>query len=39
MADIHKTGFDLIALYGRNTGHSDNGGECEIYELNNETSA
>ena len=39
MADIHKNGFDLIALYGRNTGHSDNGGECEIYELNNETGA
>lgn len=36
---VQKNGFDLIALYGRNTGYSDNGGECGIYELNNETGA
>lgn len=26
-SDAQKNGFDLIALYGRNTGYSDNGGE------------
>ena len=32
-------GFDLIALYGRNTGYSDKGEDCRIYHLNNETGA
>lgn len=35
--NIRNNSFDLISLYGRNTGHSDNGGDCRIYELNNET--
>ena len=36
---MQKNSFDLIALYGRNTGHSDKDGECTVYELNNETGA
>jgi len=31
--------FDLIALYGRNTGYSDKNDDCRIYRLNNETGA
>ncbi len=31
--------FDLIALYGRNTGYSDESDDCRIYHLNNETGA
>lgn len=30
-------GFDLIALYGRNTGYSDKNDDCRVYHLNNET--
>lgn len=29
-----NNGFDLMALYGRNTGCSDKDGECRIYHLN-----
>lgn len=32
-------GFDLIALYGRNTGYADKREDCRIYHLNNETGA
>lgn len=32
-------GFDLIALYGRNTGYADKSEDCRIYHLNNETGA
>ena len=32
-------GFDLAALYGRNTGYSDKSEDCRIYHLNNETGA
>lgn len=35
--NIKNNSFDLISLYGRNTGYSDNGSDCRIYELNNET--
>lgn len=31
--------FDLIALYGRNTGYSDKSADCRRYHLNNETGA
>lgn len=34
-----NNGFDLMALYGRNTVCSDKDGECRIYHLNNETGA
>ncbi len=36
---IQKDGFDVISLYGRNTGYSDKSSECRIYELNNKTGA
>ena len=32
-------GFNLAALYGRNTGYSDKSEDCRIYHLNNETGA
>lgn len=36
---VLKDSFDVISLYGRNTGFSDKSSECRIYELNNETGA
>ena len=34
-----NNGFDLMALYRRNTGCSDKDSECRIYHINNETGA
>lgn len=39
MKSIMKNSFDLMALYGRNTGCSDKDSECRIYHLNNKTGA
>lgn len=39
MKSSMNNGFDLMALYGRNTGCSDKDSECRIYHLNNETGA
>ena len=39
MKSSMNNGFDLMALYGRNTGCSDKDSECRIYHINNETGA
>ncbi len=39
MKSSMNNGFDLMALYRRNTGCSDKDSECRIYHINNETGA